>query len=109
MVKGKRPLNQTQFKYFQTLVKHYTEDIVQKWIDYFGKVVGDVANLFKKASFPSYQDNPHACLGGARQSRLGVTGFLHYIMAFGIERRNILHDDTDRDEDVRRITHFQST
>ena len=34
-VKGKRPLNRTQFKHFQTLVKHYAEDIVQKWIDYF--------------------------------------------------------------------------
>ncbi|MDI6791576.1 MAG: DUF4160 domain-containing protein [bacterium] len=34
-VKGKKPLPQTQFKNFQAVVKHYAEDIVQKWIDYF--------------------------------------------------------------------------
>ena len=34
-VKGKRPLTGTELKDFQTLVQHYAEDIVQKWIDYF--------------------------------------------------------------------------
>ena len=35
IVKGKRPLNSQQLKNFQTLVKRYADDIVQKWIDYF--------------------------------------------------------------------------
>jgi hypothetical protein len=34
-VKGKRPLNSVQLNNFQALVRHYAEDIVQKWIDYF--------------------------------------------------------------------------
>lgn len=34
-VKGKRPLSTAQFRNFQTLVEHFAEDIVQKWIDYF--------------------------------------------------------------------------
>jgi hypothetical protein len=34
-VKGRRPLDPVQLKHFQTLVKHYAEEIVQKWIDYF--------------------------------------------------------------------------
>ena len=41
-----------------------------------------------------------------RQSRFGVTGFSPLIMAFGIERRNIPHYDTDRDEFSRRLSHL---
>ncbi|HKQ05342.1 MAG TPA: DUF4160 domain-containing protein [Blastocatellia bacterium] len=34
-VKGRKPLSQSELKNFQTLTKHYAEEIVQKWIDYF--------------------------------------------------------------------------
>ena len=34
-VKGKRSLDPVQLKNFQTIVAHYAEEIVQKWIDYF--------------------------------------------------------------------------
>ncbi|MBU1487014.1 DUF4160 domain-containing protein [bacterium] len=34
-VRGRRPLNQAQLKNFQTVIEHYKEDIVSKWIDYF--------------------------------------------------------------------------
>jgi len=34
-VKGRRPLNQSEMKNFQTLTQHYADEIVQKWIDYF--------------------------------------------------------------------------
>ncbi len=34
-VRGRRPLDEKQFKNFKTLVEHYAEDIIQKWIDYF--------------------------------------------------------------------------
>ncbi|MCP4753005.1 MAG: DUF4160 domain-containing protein [Proteobacteria bacterium] len=34
-VRGKRVLNPSQQKNFEILVKHYTEEIVNKWIDYF--------------------------------------------------------------------------
>jgi hypothetical protein len=34
-VRGRRPLEGAQLQDFQTLVRHYAEDIVRKWIDYF--------------------------------------------------------------------------
>jgi len=34
-VAGRRPLGNDQFNHFKTLVEHYAEEIVQKWIDYF--------------------------------------------------------------------------
>ncbi|CAN2041410.1 DUF4160 domain-containing protein [Candidatus Magnetomoraceae bacterium gMMP-15] len=34
-VRGKRPLVKTKQKDFETLVKHFAEEIVQRWIDYF--------------------------------------------------------------------------
>jgi hypothetical protein len=34
-VGGRRPLEGAQLKDFQTLVGHYADDIVRKWIDYF--------------------------------------------------------------------------
>ena len=34
-VKGRRPLDQTQFSNFRLLVERYSNAIVQKWIDYF--------------------------------------------------------------------------
>jgi len=34
-VRGRRPLAPSDFKHFQTLVDHYADEIVQKWIDYF--------------------------------------------------------------------------
>src|SRR5437588_3060077 len=34
-VRGRRPLNPPELKDFETLVKHYANEIVQKWIDYF--------------------------------------------------------------------------
>ncbi len=34
-IRGKKPLKPSQFKDFCTLVEHYAEEIVQKWIDYF--------------------------------------------------------------------------
>ena len=34
-VRGRRPLDPGQMSDFQTLVSHYADDIVQKWIDYF--------------------------------------------------------------------------
>jgi hypothetical protein len=34
-VRGRRPLEHKQSRNFKTLVEHYAEDIVQKWIDYF--------------------------------------------------------------------------
>ncbi|HJP95854.1 MAG TPA: DUF4160 domain-containing protein [Candidatus Saccharimonadales bacterium] len=34
-VKGRKPLSQSEMRDFQTLTKHYAEEIVQKWIDYF--------------------------------------------------------------------------
>lgn len=34
-VRGRKPLSSNQAKDFKTLVEHYAEDIVQKWIDYF--------------------------------------------------------------------------
>ena len=41
-----------------------------------------------------------------RRSRLGVTGFFHPIMAFGIERRDTPHDDICRDKFSRRLSHL---
>jgi hypothetical protein len=35
VVRGRRPLQSTDLKHFQTLVEHYANEIVQKWIDYF--------------------------------------------------------------------------
>jgi hypothetical protein len=32
-------------------------------------------------------------------------GFLYHIIAYGIEWRNIFHDDTDRDEFISRLPH----
>src|ERR1700722_19121754 len=34
-VGGRRPLEGAQLQDFQTLVGHYADDIVKKWIDYF--------------------------------------------------------------------------
>ncbi len=34
-VRGRRPLAPADLKHFQTLVEHYADEIVQKWIDYF--------------------------------------------------------------------------
>jgi len=34
-VRGRRPLEPAQLEDFRTLVEHYAEEIVQKWIDYF--------------------------------------------------------------------------
>lgn len=34
-VKGKRPLQKTQLNDFEVLTRHYANEIVQKWIDYF--------------------------------------------------------------------------
>lgn len=34
-VRGRRPLEGAQLEGFQSLVEHYADDIVQKWIDYF--------------------------------------------------------------------------
>ena len=34
-VRGRRPLEGTQLLDFQTLVGHYADEIVRKWIDYF--------------------------------------------------------------------------
>jgi len=34
-VRGRRPLEAVQLRDFQTLVSHYAQEIVQKWIDYF--------------------------------------------------------------------------
>lgn len=34
-LKGKRPLRESELQNFETLVEHYSKEIVQKWIDYF--------------------------------------------------------------------------
>jgi hypothetical protein len=34
-VKNKRPLDAKQLKDFETFVRHYAKDIVQKWIEFF--------------------------------------------------------------------------
>lgn len=34
-VRGRQPLEGAQLLDFQTLVSHYADEIVQKWIDYF--------------------------------------------------------------------------
>jgi len=34
-VKGKEPLDANNLKKFKTIVEHYRDDIVRKWIDYF--------------------------------------------------------------------------
>jgi hypothetical protein len=34
-VRGRRPLSAADLKHFQSLVEHYADEIVQKWIDYF--------------------------------------------------------------------------
>ncbi len=34
-VRGRKPLDDQQFRHFKMLVEHYAEDIVQKRIDYF--------------------------------------------------------------------------
>jgi hypothetical protein len=34
-VRGRRPLSAPDLKHFQTLVEHFADEIVQKWIDYF--------------------------------------------------------------------------
>lgn len=34
-VRGRRPLEATQLQDFKSLVEHYADDIVRKWIDYF--------------------------------------------------------------------------
>lgn len=35
LVKGRRPLDHTQIRNFRLLVDHYSNEIAQKWIDYF--------------------------------------------------------------------------
>ncbi len=34
-VKGRRPLEGTELRDFETLTRHFANDIVDKWIDYF--------------------------------------------------------------------------
>ena len=34
-VRGKRPLRGRELLDFETLIRHYADEIVQKWIDYF--------------------------------------------------------------------------
>jgi hypothetical protein len=34
-VRGRRPLEGAQLRDFETLVSHYSQEIVQKWVDYF--------------------------------------------------------------------------
>lgn len=34
-VRGRRPLEGTDFLHFEELVRHYADEIVQRWIDYF--------------------------------------------------------------------------
>lgn len=34
-VRGRRPLEGAQLKDFEAIVGHYSDEIVQKWIDYF--------------------------------------------------------------------------
>ena len=34
-VRGKRPLRGGELSDFETLIRHYADEIVQKWIDYF--------------------------------------------------------------------------
>lgn len=34
-VKGKRPLEGKELRYFKTLVRHFQEDIIKKWIEFF--------------------------------------------------------------------------
>ena len=34
-VRGRRALSAPDLKHFQTLVEHFADEIVQKWIDYF--------------------------------------------------------------------------
>lgn len=34
-IRGRSPLEGTQLRDFQTLVEHYADDIVRKWVDYF--------------------------------------------------------------------------
>ena len=34
-VKGRRPLDQSHEDAFRVLVAHYSDEIVQKWVDYF--------------------------------------------------------------------------
>ena len=34
-VRGKRPLRGRELSDFETLIRHYADEIVQKWIDYF--------------------------------------------------------------------------
>ena len=34
-VRGKRPLCGCELSDFETLIRHYADEIVQKWIDYF--------------------------------------------------------------------------
>lgn len=34
-VRGRKSLEPAQFDNFKTLIEHYAEEIVQKWIDYF--------------------------------------------------------------------------
>src|SRR5213592_3646884 len=34
-VRGRRPLQDERLRDLQTLVEHFAQDIVQKWIDYF--------------------------------------------------------------------------
>ncbi len=34
-VRGRRPLQSSAFRDFQTLTEHFADEIVRKWIDYF--------------------------------------------------------------------------
>ena len=34
-VRGRDPLDNTEMKKFKTLVEHFKEEIIQKWIDFF--------------------------------------------------------------------------
>jgi len=34
-VRGRRPLEGSQLKDFEALVSHYSDQIIQKWVDYF--------------------------------------------------------------------------
>ena len=34
-VRGRRPLEGAQLRDFEALVSHYSQEIVQKWVDYF--------------------------------------------------------------------------
>ncbi len=63
-VRGKKPLEPARQKDFETLVEHFAEEIIQKWIDYFVlhkpvKTEKMTSSVFLRVRIKGCVDSPH--------------------------------------------------